>query len=112
VKGGLERDLYQAGWMKGSTVMAGGAVVVIMIIVAFVAGAIAGAVLLVSLASLREDRLRLSRHAPDPVARAGRLVTGLKVEDPPMWGHRARRPAGRRESVPGRSRDDWDSGPY
>ena len=87
--------------------MAGG-VVVIMITVAFVAGAIAGAVLLVSLASLREDRFRLSREAPDAIARAGRMVTGLKVEDPAMWSRRLRRSTGRRVAVPRRTQDDLD----
>lgn len=50
--------------------------------VIFVAGAIIGAGLLVSLASLREDRRRLSERAPDRIALAGRLVTGLRIQEP------------------------------
>ncbi len=55
--------------------------VVVAVIVVFISGAIAGAILLVSLASLREDRRMLSRRAPDRIALAGRLVTGLRVKD-------------------------------
>jgi hypothetical protein len=48
--------------------------------VVFLFGVITGAVLLVSLASRREDRrLKLSREAPDRVTHAGRLLTGLYV---------------------------------
>jgi hypothetical protein len=60
------------------------AVVVIAAIVlaVFIAGGITGAVLLVSLASRREDRRTLSYRAPNRIALAGRFVTGLKVSDP------------------------------
>jgi hypothetical protein len=51
-----------------------------VIVVVFIAGTIAGAILLVSLASLREDRRPLRRRPDDGIARAGRLVTGLRVE--------------------------------
>ena len=69
-----------------------GQVIIAVIVVAFVAGAVAGAILLVSLASRREDRRRLDRKAPDRIASAGRLVTGLRVEDPGDWGRRHREP--------------------
>lgn len=46
----------------------------------FVMGVITGIVLLVSLASRREDRrAKLSREAPDRIAKAGRLLTNLYV---------------------------------
>ena len=57
-------------------------VVVIAVVLVFVFGTIVGAVLLVSIASLREDRDRLSQAAPNRIALAGRLVTGLLVENP------------------------------
>jgi hypothetical protein len=48
--------------------------------VVFLIGVITGAILLVSVASLREDRrARLSREAPDRVTHAGRLLTNLYV---------------------------------
>jgi hypothetical protein len=51
--------------------------------VVFVMGVITGIVLLVSLASRREDRrARLSREAPDRIAQAGRLLTNLYVRRP------------------------------
>jgi hypothetical protein len=51
--------------------------------VVFIFGVVMGVVLLVSLASRREDRrARLSREAPDRVAHAGRLLTGLYVRRP------------------------------
>lgn len=51
--------------------------------VVFLIGVITGAILLVSLASLREDRrAKLSREAPDRVTHAGRLLTGLYVRRP------------------------------
>lgn len=46
-------------------------------------GVITGAILLVSLASHREDRrARLSREAPDHISLAGRFLTGLYVRRP------------------------------
>jgi len=51
--------------------------------VVFLFGVITGVILLVSLASQREDRrARLSREAPDRVTHAGRLLTGLYVRRP------------------------------
>jgi hypothetical protein len=51
--------------------------------VVFVIGAITGIVILVSVASHREDRRsRLSREAPDSVTHAGRLLTNLYVRRP------------------------------
>jgi hypothetical protein len=59
------------------------AVELLAIGVVFLTGVITGTILLVSLASLREDRrARLSREAPDRVAHAGRLLTGLYVRRP------------------------------
>lgn len=60
-------------------------VVLIVVVIGFVAGALAGAMLLVCMASLREDKMRLSDRAPDPISRAGRLITGLKVTDHSTW---------------------------
>jgi hypothetical protein len=49
----------------------------------FVIGAITGIVILVSVASNREDRrARLSREAPDAVTRAARMLTNLYVRRP------------------------------
>ena len=51
--------------------------------VIFIFGGITGIVLLVSLASRREDRrAKLSREAPDRVTLAGRYLTGLYVRRP------------------------------
>lgn len=58
------------------------AVIVTAVLAIFTAGGITGAVLLVSLASRREDRRTLSHKAPNRIALAGRFVTGLRVEDP------------------------------
>ena len=59
------------------------AVVVIVIVVIFVFGMIVGIVLLVSIASRREDKkLRLSREAPDRTTLAGRYLTSLYVRRP------------------------------
>jgi hypothetical protein len=56
---------------------------VLVVIVIFVAGMITGVVVLVSLASRREDkRLRLSREAPDRTTNAGRYLTSLYVRRP------------------------------
>lgn len=57
-------------------------VTAVIVLVVFIAGGITGAVLLVSLASRREDRNMLSERAPNRIALAGRFVTGLKVELP------------------------------
>ena len=57
-------------------------VVAAIVLAIFIAGGITGAVLLVSLASRREDRRTLSYRAPNRIALAGRFVTGLKVADP------------------------------
>jgi hypothetical protein len=56
------------------------AVTVLAIAAIFITGAITGSVLLVTLASRREDRRpRLSEHAPDRTTTAGRLLTRLYV---------------------------------
>lgn len=57
-------------------------VLVTAVIVIFIAGAITGVIVLVSLASHREDRRKLSREAPNWMALAGRFVTGLQVAGP------------------------------
>jgi hypothetical protein len=71
------------------------AVTVLVIAVIFATGAITGIVLLVSLASRREDRrARLSREAPDRTTNAARVLTSLYVRRPgddQRYGHRARR---------------------
>jgi hypothetical protein len=59
------------------------AVVVVAIVIIFVFGMIVGIVVLVSVASRREDkRLRLSREAPDRTTLAGRYLTSLYVRRP------------------------------
>ena len=56
------------------------AVTVLAIAAIFIIGAITGSVLLVTLASRREDRRpRLSQAAPDRTTTAGRLLTRLYV---------------------------------
>lgn len=69
------------------------AVTVLVIAVIFTTGAITGIVLLVSLASRREDRrARLSREAPDRTTNAARSLTGLYVRRPgddQRYGRRA-----------------------
>ncbi len=67
------------------------AIIIIAVIVIFIAGVIAGMVLLVSWASIREDRRpRLSREAPDRITAAGRYVTRLDIRRPEEIPHRAR----------------------
>ena len=59
------------------------AIVVVAIVIIFIFGMIAGVVILVSVASHREDRrLRLSREAPDRTTLAGRYLTSLYVRQP------------------------------
>lgn len=59
------------------------AVLLLAIGVVFTIGAITGVVVLVSLASRKEDRrARLSREAPDGMTNAGRFLTGLYVRRP------------------------------
>ena len=59
------------------------AIVVVAIVIIFIFGMIAGIVILVSLASHREDkRMRLSREAPDRTTLAGRYLTSLYVRRP------------------------------
>ncbi len=59
------------------------AIVVVAIVIIFIFGMIAGIVILVSVASHREDkRLRLSREAPDRTTLAGRYLTSLYVRQP------------------------------
>lgn len=83
-------------------------VVVIAMIVVFIAGAIAGAILLVSLASVREDRAKLTQRAPGRIARAGRLVTGLRVVDLDRQAARRGAPVGHRVGVSRQSRPESD----
>jgi hypothetical protein len=69
----------------------------LMIAVIFAAGAITGIVLLVSVASRREDhREKLSREAPDAWSLAGRFLTGLYVRRPGDESGRPARPPRRR----------------
>jgi len=84
------------------------AVEVLAIGVIFTFGMITGVICLVSLASRREDRrARLSREAPDRVALAGRLLTGLYVrrpgDEPAMYRHLDDDPA----EYSGPYRDPW-----
>lgn len=59
------------------------AVELLAIGVVFITGVITGVVVLVSVASRREDRRqRLSREAPDSWSVAGRFLTGLYVRRP------------------------------
>jgi hypothetical protein len=59
------------------------AVTVVAIAVIFITGAITGSIVLVCLASRREDRrARLSREAPDRTTMAGRFLTSLYVRRP------------------------------
>ncbi len=63
-----------------------------VIVVVFIAGVVAGAILLVSLASVREDRRPLRGMPPTKFARAGRLVTGLQIRQLPPQPQPRRRP--------------------
>jgi hypothetical protein len=59
------------------------AAVAVAILVIFAFGVVTGIVILVSVASHREDkRLRLSREAPDRTTLAGRYLTSLYVRRP------------------------------
>lgn len=59
------------------------AVIAVAVLVIFIIGMIVGVVILVSVASHREDkRLRLSREAPDRTTLAGRYLTSLYVRRP------------------------------
>jgi hypothetical protein len=73
--------------------MAAEKVLVITLIVVFLAGMVAGGVLLVSIASRSEDRRRLSREAPTRFTQAGRWVTGLRVGGPDSYRGRRLGPA-------------------
>jgi hypothetical protein len=82
------------------------AVTVLVIAVIFTTGAITGIVLLVSLASRREDRrVRLSREAPDRTTTAARHLTGLYVRRPGD-DQRYDRPAGGEPELLGDDRQD------
>ena len=61
--------------------MTGDIVIAVIVLVTFIAGGLIGAFLLISLASRREDCETLSQRAPDGIARAGRFVTGLRIEN-------------------------------
>ncbi|MGO9080629.1 MAG: hypothetical protein ACLQDY_16550 [Streptosporangiaceae bacterium] len=85
------------------------AIFVIAAAVVFVAGGIAGVIILVSVASIREDRRpRLNREAPDRITAAGRYVTRLDVRRPTDTTRRGRREDSYLE-VTGRSErgDPW-----
>jgi hypothetical protein len=59
------------------------AVEFLAIVVVFTTGVITGIIVLVSVASHREDRrAKLSREAPDSWSLAGRFLTGLYVRRP------------------------------
>jgi hypothetical protein len=59
------------------------AVEFLAIVVVFTTGVITGIIVLVSVASHREDRReKLSREAPDAWSLAGRFLTGLYVRRP------------------------------
>ena len=76
--------------------------------VIFTFGVITGIVFLVSLASRREDRrARLSREAPDRMARAGRILTGLYVRRPGDDISRYRRLDDDPAEYSGPDRDPW-----
>ncbi len=86
--------------------MAAGTVLAIVIVVIFIAGAITGAVVLVSVASRAEDRDQLSRAAPSRFTQAGRYVTGLKVSGPDSYRGRRTPPPDAPGSQPGDPRRD------
>ena len=76
--------------------------------VIFSFGVITGIILLVSLASRREDRrARLSREAPDRVTLAGRYLTGLYVRRPGDEPTRYRYPDDDPAEYSGPYRDPW-----
>jgi hypothetical protein len=54
-------------------------VVVLAVVVVFTVGVVAGVILLVSVASRREDRRRLSTEAPGRGSAAARLLTRLYI---------------------------------
>jgi len=57
-----------------------GAVVAIMVLVGFLGGIMAGIILIVSVASRREDRrYSLTSKAPDATCRGARWLTGARV---------------------------------
>ena len=88
--------------------MAAETVLAITIIVVFIAGVITGGIVLVSLASRREDRRRLSREAPSRLTQAGRYVTGLRVVGPDSYRDRRRYPdddQAELSELPDRNRD-------
>ena len=76
--------------------------------VIFIFGGITGIVLLVSLASRREDRrAKLSREAPDRVTLAGRYLTGLYVRRPGDDTSSYRHPGDDPAEYSGPYRDPW-----
>ena len=77
---GARGDRHRWSGVRGQLMTA---VVAVAIMVIFIIGMITGVVVLVSVASHREDkRLRLSREAPDRTALAGRYLTSLYVRRP------------------------------
>jgi hypothetical protein len=82
---------------------------VLAIGVIFTFGVITGIVLLVSLASRREDRrARLSREAPDRITLAGRFLTGLYVRRPGDDTPSYRYPSDEPVEYSGPYRDPWE----
>lgn len=83
------------------------AITVLLIAVIFTTGAITGIVLMVSLASRREDRrARLSREAPDRTTNAARCLTGLYVRRPGDDERYSRRRARRKPQLLNDDRKD------
>jgi hypothetical protein len=63
----------------------GGAAEVIVMLAIFLGGVTGGALIVMSMAIKREDKVRssLTRSAPDPAARGTRVLTGLGRRDGP-----------------------------
>lgn len=60
--------------------------VAILLLIALVAGIAIGIVVVVSIASRREDRLfSLDGKAPDAACRGARLLTGVTMRGPRAW---------------------------
>lgn len=60
--------------------------VAILLLIALVGGISIGIVVIVSLASRREDRLySLDRNAPDAACRGARRLTGVTMRGPRAW---------------------------
>lgn len=67
--------------------------VAILLLIALVAGISIGIVVVVSIASRREDRLySLDGKAPDPACRGARWLTGVTTRGPRAWEDTGPRP--------------------